>query len=45
MAKEALERIALLYEVEDDGKTLRNEERQQLRKEKILTILRICRLF
>jgi hypothetical protein len=40
MAKEALERITLLYEVEADGKTLRNEGRQQLHKEKNLPVLK-----
>jgi transposase len=40
MAKEALERIALLYEVEADGKALSNEDRQQLRKDKSLPVLK-----
>jgi transposase len=39
MAKEALERIALLYEVEANGKALSNEDRRLLREEKSLPLL------
>lgn len=39
MAKEALERIALLYEVEAIGKALSNEDRRLLREEKSLPLL------
>jgi transposase len=45
MAKEALERITLLNEVEAGGKNLRIEGRQQLHKEKSLPVLNDLQTF